>query len=64
MSTTYPALVNAGRRGRLSRAEARHPQRLRLVVQYLRFHDQLAYPPNALRDRQDPESGVDPAAWL
>ena len=62
MSATYQAPVGSGRAGRLSRADARRPQELRLVLEYLRSHDQLARSPNALRDRQAPELGMDPAA--
>jgi hypothetical protein len=55
MSTTNRPAVRSGRTRAVSWAVGRRPQWLRLVLGYLRSHDQLAKPASVSGDRQNPD---------
>ena len=62
MSTTDRPTGRSGRTRAVSWAVARRPQRLRLVLEYLRSHDQLAKPASVSGDRQNPDLVADQGA--
>ena len=59
MSANDQRAVRSGRTRGVSSAVARRSQRLRLVLEYFRSHDQLAEPANASGDRRGSDLGVD-----